>query len=149
MTNDAAPYDEQSALLPRQGGPEMHRRGSGAMGKKMIGVFLVVVVVVVVAASIFVLLSQRPPGKTTSAPSCPQHPDTTTLQLKYEQRMQDLFGNAEPKYETSSVIVVQDVGTPGTRAFAICDSSWSLFEFGIDDISQPSSFDADETVVVW
>ena len=52
---------------------------------------------------------------------------TQTLQLLHEKRMSKLFGRAEKKYETSSVTLVE-----GQGAYAICDSSWSLYQFGTD-----------------
>ena len=49
-----------------------------------------------------------------------------TLKLAYERPMAALFPTYENKYETSSVIIVDHA------AYAICDSSWSIYKFGLD-----------------
>lgn len=56
-----------------------------------------------------------------------------TLKLAYERPMASLFAldnnnnnGYEAKYETSGVIVVNETG------YAICDSSWNLYQFGLD-----------------
>ena len=50
-----------------------------------------------------------------------------TLTLVYENKMKKLYSrDQEKKYETSSVIVVDNLG------YAICDSSWSIYQFGLD-----------------
>jgi len=49
-----------------------------------------------------------------------------TLKLAYERPMAALFESYENKYETSSVIIVDEM------AYAICDSSWSIYKFGLD-----------------
>lgn len=49
-----------------------------------------------------------------------------TLKLAYERPMAALFPKYEPKFETSSVTMVDG------EAYAICDSSWSIYKFGLD-----------------
>ena len=50
------------------------------------------------------------------------------LKLVYEQPMAALFADYsyESKFETSDVVVVNG------EAYAVCDSSWSLYKFGLD-----------------
>jgi hypothetical protein len=49
-----------------------------------------------------------------------------TLKLAYEQSMTALFNSYESKYEASAVIVVDG------QAHVVCDSSWSIYKFGLD-----------------
>jgi hypothetical protein len=54
------------------------------------------------------------------------------LQLITEQSMATLFGSTSEtilKYETSDVVLVTNIDT--TTAFAVCDSSWSLYQIDI------------------
>ena len=60
-----------------------------------------------------------------------------TLQLQQEEKMAALFATAKPetKYETSSVLILNVNDTTSATAYAICDSSWAIYQFGVNDLT--------------